>query len=181
MTVPDVPPSVGEGPPARTPEGATPPRESLKTRLWRWGFNLVPVYRSTGARVTFIASDFREVRIRLPLNLRTRNYVGTIFGGSMFAAVDPFHMVMLIQNLGRGYVVWDKAAGIRFLRPGRETLYARFVLDAAEVEAIKAELAAAPALERTYRVDLVDRHGTIHAFVEKTIRIRRRETPGGRP
>lgn len=103
--------------------------ESFGSRVRKWGFNLFPAYWCTGARITYLADDFREVRVRLPLNWRTRNYVGTIFGGSMYAAVDPVYMIMLIHNLGPEYEVWDKAASIRFREPGRDTLRARFVLD----------------------------------------------------
>lgn len=83
--------------------------ESLRTRLARWWFNWFPAYRGTGGQITYIAADWSEVRLRLPLNRRTRNYVGTIFGGSMYGAVDPIYMVMLIQVLGPAYVVWDKS------------------------------------------------------------------------
>ncbi len=62
--------------------------ESWRTRLARWGFNWFPAYLATGAHITYIASDWHEVRIRLPLIWRTRNYVGTMFGGSMYGAVD---------------------------------------------------------------------------------------------
>ena len=91
--------------------------ESFESRKMRWTFNLFPAYRGTGARVTYIASDFREARVRLPLNWRTRNYVGTIFGGSLYGAVDPMYMILLIKILGPDYVVWDKAATIRFVSP----------------------------------------------------------------
>lgn len=148
--------------------------ESMRTRLARWGFNWFPAYRGTGARITYIAHDFREIRIRLPLGLRTRNYVGTIFGGSMYGAVDPIYMVMLIRNLGPEYVVWDKAASIRFRRPGRTTLHARFVIDGAELESIREALSHSPTLDRTYSVDLTDAEGTVHATVEKVIHIRRK-------
>ncbi len=63
-------------------------------------FNWFPAFRGTGGRVTHVADDFREIRLALPLNWRTRNYVGTIFGGSLYAAVDSFYMIMLIQTLG---------------------------------------------------------------------------------
>src|SRR5215475_5393241 len=99
----------------------------------RWMFNLFPAYRGTGGRVTYIAADFREVRVKLPLSWRTRNYVGTIFGGSLYGAVDPVYMIMLIRILGPGWTVWDKAATIHFRRPGRETLFARFVLGDEEI------------------------------------------------
>ena len=148
--------------------------ESLRTRLTRWGFNWFPAYRGTGARITFIARDWREVRIRLPLSWRTRNYVGTIFGGSMYGAVDPIYMVMLIRVLGPGYVVWDKAASIRFGRPGRTTLFARFTMDDAELDAIREALRTSNTTDRMYTVDLVDAEGVVHATVEKTVHVRRR-------
>jgi hypothetical protein len=148
--------------------------ESIRTRLQRWAFNWFPAYRGTGGRITYIARDWREIRVRLPLSLRTRNYVGTIFGGSMYGAVDPIYMVMLIRALGPGYVVWDKAASIRFRRPGRTTLHARFVLDDAELDAIRDALRTAPAVDRVYTVDLVDTDGVVHATVEKTIHVRRK-------
>ena len=96
------------------------------------------------ARITYIADDWREVRIKLPLNWRTRNYVGTIFGGSMYGAVDPIYMVMLIRILGPTYVVWDKGATLQFKQPGRSTLHACFVLDAAEIDAVQAEAHGTP-------------------------------------
>ncbi|HUL58522.1 MAG TPA: DUF4442 domain-containing protein [Anaeromyxobacteraceae bacterium] len=149
--------------------------ESLRTALERRVFNVFPAYRGTGGRVTYIASDWREVRVELPLSLRTRNYVGTIYGGSLYGAVDPFYMLMLMKNLGPEYVVWDKAASIRFLRPGRSTLGARMAVDAAELDAIRAALEAARSVDRVYRVDLADAAGVVHASVEKTVYVRRRD------
>lgn len=151
--------------------------ESIRTRLMRWGFNWFPAYRGTGGRIDYIARDLREIRIRVPLSRRTRNYVGTIFGGSMFGAVDPVYMVMLIRALGREYVVWDKEATIRFRRPGRTTLYARFVLDDAELDAIRDALARETAVDRVYTVELKDAEGTVHAVVEKTIHVRKKKVP----
>jgi acyl-coenzyme A thioesterase PaaI-like protein len=139
----------------------------------RWGFNLFPAYRGTGARVTYIASDFREVRVELPLSWRTRNYVGTIFGGSLYGAVDPMYMIMLIHVLGPGYTVWDKAATIRFLRPGRSTLSARFLLDDAEIDEIRRRLESAPSVDRVYTVELKDAAGLTHAEVTKTVYVRK--------
>lgn len=148
--------------------------ESVRTKLQRWGFNLFPAYRATGARIVYIDRDFREVRVKLPLSWRTRNYVGTIFGGSMYGAVDPVYMIMLIKRLGPGYVVWDKSASIRFRRPGRDTLHATFLLEDTELEAIRSALQTDESVERVYTVELVDGEGTVHAVVEKMIYIRRR-------
>jgi hypothetical protein len=139
---------------------------------WKWAF--FPPWRGTGARVAYIASDFREVRVELPLSWRTRNYVGTIFGGSLYGAVDPVYMIQLMLLLGSGYVVWDKAATIRFRKPGRSTLTATFTIDDAELQAIRDLTASGEPVDRVYGVDLVDREGVVHASVEKTIYIRKR-------
>jgi acyl-coenzyme A thioesterase PaaI-like protein len=150
--------------------------ESLRTRLERFGFNLFPAYRGMGARIEYVASDYREIRCRVVKGLRTRNYVGTIYGGSIYGMVDPVFMLMLIKNLGPEYVVWDKAATIRFRKPGRETLYATFKVDQGEIDAIRALLRDPGRLsvDRTYHVDVVNRAGVVHAEVDKVLYCARR-------
>jgi len=150
--------------------------ESLRSKLERWGFNLFPAFRGTGARITYIADDHREVRVVLPLSWRTRNYVGTIFGGSMYGAIDGIHIVMLMKSLGSAYQVWDKAASIRFRKPGRSTLYAHVTLAPEEPDAIRAALQTNHSIDRTYRVELTDREGIVHAEIEKIVHFRRRAT-----
>ncbi len=144
----------------------------LRARFQKWAFNLFPAFRGTGGWITHIAPDHSEVRVRVPLSWRTRNYVGTIFGGSMYGAVDPIYMLMLIRRLGPNYTVWDKGATVRFRRPGRTTLFAHFVVDDDEIRRIKTLLAHQERIDRTYRIDLVDREGEVHATVEKVISIR---------
>lgn len=147
--------------------------ESIQTLFARVAFNLFPAYRGTGAWITYIARDWSEIRIRVPLSWRTRNYVGTIYGGSVYGAMDPVFMIMLIRMLGPSYVVWDKAASIRFVRPGRTTLGATFSIDPQSVEAIRTELATQSKTERVYAVELKDSAGVVHAIVEKCLHIAR--------
>ena len=149
--------------------------ESWRSRLARWGFNWFPAYRGTGARIEYVASDWREVRIRLPLSWRSRNYVGTIYGGSLYGAVDPIYMIMLIKILGPGYEVWDKAATIRFKKPGRSTLRAHFQLTDAELDAIKADVNRDGKTERTYVVELKDKDGNVCMSCEKLLSIKARK------
>lgn len=149
--------------------------QKLRIWLWKQRFNFFPAYRGSGARVTFIAPDWREVRVQVPLSWRTKNYVGTTFGGSMYAAVDPIYMMMLIRLLGPAYVVWDKGASIRFRKPGTGTLYAVFHVTVDETDAIRSSLEHAASIDRIYPVELVDSTGTVHATVEKTVYIRKRE------
>lgn len=155
--------------------------ESLRTRLTRVAFNFFPCYRRTGARLTYIADDYSEVRVKLPLNWKTRGYWGTIFGGSMYAAIDPVLLVMLARRLGAGYQVWDKAATIEFRKPGRATLYARFRIEETEIDELRRLLAQEPKIERTWRVELVDGAGTVHAAFTKTLHLHRRGAAADRP
>jgi hypothetical protein len=145
--------------------------ENFASKLDRWKFNFFPAYRGTGARVLFISEDYREIQIKIPLSWRTRNYVGTIYGGSLYGGIDPIYMLMLIKNLGGKYVVWDKAAKIRFRRPGKETLFGSFKITETELEDIKSILESQKSVDRIYNVELKDKAGTVHAEIEKTLYI----------
>ena len=147
---------------------------AISNKLRCWSFYRFGCYRGTGGRLKYIAEDWSEVRVELPLSWRTRNYIGTIFGGSIYSAVDPLYMLMLIHRLGPDFIVWDKAAKIEFLKPGREALHARFVVDDAELAAIRAALNTQRSIDRSYLVELKDAAGAACARVEKIIYIRRR-------
>ena len=149
-------------------------REAIANQLRCWWFYRYGCYRGTGGRVKYVAPDWREVKLEIPLSWRTRNYVGTIFGGSMYGAVDPIYMVMLIQRLGPGYIVWDKRATIHFKRPGRSALSAHFSVSDEEIRAIRQSLESAKSIDRTYTIEIVDGSGTPCATVEKVIYIRRK-------
>ena len=108
-----------------------------KSKVLKLGFNLSPMYRRTSAKVIYISDDFLKIQIKLPFSYKNANYVNTIFGGSMFSAVDPFPMTQLMNLIGDDYVVWDKAAEIFFRRPAKEDLYADFIYSLEELEEIK--------------------------------------------
>lgn len=145
--------------------------ESFKTKRLRWAFNIFPVYRGTGGRVKYIRHDYRAITVCIPLNWRTRNYVGTIYGGSMFGATDPMYMLMLMENLGKDYVVWDKAGSIRFRRPAKETLYAHFEIDQALLDDIKTEVALQQETNREFEIQLKDHTGKVYAHITRTVYI----------
>lgn len=150
--------------------------ESIQMRIKRWMYNFYPVYRRTGARIIYIDDSWKKIRISIPLRIWTRNYYGTISGISMFGGVDPIYMVMLIKLLGPDYVVWDKEAAIRFIKPGRNKLVAEFKINDDELNHIRQTLEAGPSVTQTYHVDLVDAQGTVCATVDKVIHIKKRNT-----
>lgn len=149
--------------------------ESWRTRLARWRFNLFPAYRGTGGRVRYVREDWREIRVEIPYSWRTKNYMGTTFGGSIYGACDPMHAMLLIQNLDEdAYAVWDKSACVDFKKPGETDLYATFEVTDAELDAVRDAVAAEGKVDRTYEVDVVDADGTVHATVENVVHVKRR-------
>jgi acyl-coenzyme A thioesterase PaaI-like protein len=150
--------------------------ETFSKKIERFKFNLFPAYRGSGGRIAYISEDYHEIHVKLPLNWRTKNYVGTIFGGSMFAATDPIYMVMLIKILGKTYVVWDKSTNIRFKRPGKETLFAKFLITPEEIVEIKAQLEETKSIDKIYKVELKNEKGKVHAIIEKTLYLSRKRS-----
>lgn len=144
-------------------------RESWATRRYRFLMNCYPMFFGTGGKILFWSSCYHEIHVRLRLNMWTYNLVGTMFGGSMFAAADPFYMVMLHQILGEDYVVWDKAASIRFRKPGRTKIYMRFLLEPAWVEALKEDVHPNGSAERVLQLEWKDAEGVVYAHIERTL------------
>jgi len=143
---------------------------NIQRLMLRW-INIWPPLLGAGIRVRWHSN--RVVDVEMKLRSWNRNYVGTHYGGSLYSMADPFYMLMLIKLLGPDYVVWDKAARIRFRRPGRSTLYARFTIGDDELKAIREALEHECSVDRVYQVDLTDAQGVVHATVEKTVYIRR--------
>lgn len=143
--------------------------------LLRRGLNLWPPFAFAGVRVTHLSDDFREARVRLGFHPLTRNYVGTQFGGSLFAMTDPFWMFLVLRRLGeRDYIVWDKAAEIEFVTPGRSAVTAEFVVTDEVVEELKAAAADGEKVLRWFETEVKDRDGTVVARVRKQLYVRRK-------
>lgn len=110
----------------------------------------------------------------LKLTFWNSNYVGTLFGGSLFSMTDPFYMLMLLENLGREYIVWDKSATIRFKKPGRGTVRCEFRLTEERLLEIKSELKEKSKIEPVFYAEIKDEAGDVVAEVEKILYIRRK-------
>jgi acyl-coenzyme A thioesterase PaaI-like protein len=136
--------------------------------------NLYPPYLGAGVRVK-TSPDLRTFEVRMKLRWWNRNYVGTHFGGSLYSMCDPFFMMILMEALGRGYVVWDKAATIRFRRPGRGAVRAVFQIPQERVEEIRAAADAGGKVEPVFTVDVLNEEGEVVAEVEKLLYVRRKD------
>src|SRR5579864_973288 len=137
--------------------------------------NLWPPFLGAGIRIQYIAPDMKAVDVEMKLRFWNANYVGTHFGGSLFAMTDAFYMLMLMANLGGDYIVWDKAASIRYRKPGKGTVRAEFRLTDAQLDDIREKVKLLPKYEPTFKVEVKDEQGTVIAEVEKLIYVRKKE------
>ncbi|HEY4930412.1 MAG TPA: DUF4442 domain-containing protein [Terriglobales bacterium] len=135
--------------------------------------NLWPPFAATGIHVRW-GADMKSVGVEMKLRFWNRNFVGTHYGGSLYSMTDPFYMLMLIKNLGPEYVVWDKAAAIRFRKPGRGKVRAEFRLTDAQLDDIREQLNTLPKYEPSYKIEVKDEAGEVVAEVEKVLHIRKK-------
>lgn len=143
---------------------------ALKRRL-----NLYPPFLGAGIRVRRVSDDLRLIEVEMPLHFWNQNYVGTHFGGSLYSMCDPFFMLILMNQLGPDYVVWDKAATIRFKKPGKGTMKAVFHIPEERVAEICAQADANGKVEPMFTVQITDTEGNVVAEVEKLLYVRKKE------
>jgi acyl-coenzyme A thioesterase PaaI-like protein len=135
-------------------------------------FRLWPPFIGAGIRVTDISDDWHRARVELRLGRLNRNFVGTHFGGSLYAMTDPFYMIMLIHVLGPDYVVWDQSGEVEYLKPGRTHVHAEFRLDPHRVQRLREEAADGSKLLPEFTIDVRDPAGEVVARVRKKIYVR---------
>jgi hypothetical protein len=146
---------------------------TFKQRLMLRLINLWPPIAGAGIRVRW-GADLKSVDVEMKLRMWNRNYVGTHYGGSLYSMADPFYMLMLMNNLGRDYIVWDKAATIRFRKPGKGKVRAEFRLSDAQLDDIREKLKTLPKYEPTFNVEVQDESGEVVAEVQKLLHIRKK-------
>lgn len=146
----------------------------MSTKWVRRLINFWPPFLFSGIRVKRIAPDWREITVELRLRWWNRNAVGTMFGGSLFAMVDPFYPLMLQHNLGPQYTVWVKSATIEFLTPGRTRATAAFSLSAETLDEMRTATANGDRHLPTFSVAITDPEGKPITRVQMALYVRRK-------
>lgn len=143
-----------------------------KNTIFKYGFNFSPMYRRSTGRIITVSEDLLKVKVKIPISFKNKNYVGSIFGGSLFSATDPVFMIQLMQILGNDYVVWDKEATIKFKRPAKSSGYVDFVFNEEEIKDIKARVIKEKEIDLIKNIKIKDKEASIvYAEVSKTIYI----------
>jgi acyl-coenzyme A thioesterase PaaI-like protein len=154
---------------------------SQDARLLRLGMNVWPPFAGAGIVVEELATDYTYVRVALKPTVFNRNYVGTHFGGSLFAMTDPFFMLMLMRNLGHRYYVWDRSAHIDFVAPGKGRVVAEMHITPDDLQEMRDGTAAGGKFERDFQTEVVDESGATVARITKRIyaRLKPEHRPAG--
>lgn len=141
-------------------------------------WNFWPPFFFSGIRILKKTKDFRHFYVKLKLRFWNANYVGTQYGGSIFSMADPFYMIMLLKNLGKEYIVWDKSSTIHYLKPGKTDLFADFTLSDEDIESIRKTVKEQNGkMEWKRKVEIKDQNGVIVAEVDKTLSIKLKQLP----
>lgn len=146
----------------------------MKAKALRRYLKVWPPFVFTGIRLEALSDDWRYARVRLKLTWYNRNYVRTHFGGALFMMADPFWMIMVMESLGRDYIVWDKAGAIDFVAPGREDVFAEFILEDAVLDELRAATASGEKHLRWFDVDIKTAGGELVAKFRKQLYVRRK-------
>lgn len=146
----------------------------LRQKFLEKAINFYGPYLGAGVKLETMSKDNRHAKVSMPLRFYNKNYMGTQFGGSLYSMVDPWYMLMLIKNLGKGYIVWDKGATIRFKKPGKSTVHAEFTLTQEIIDEIKAEVETNTKMDKVFKVEIKDGAGNLICEVDKVVYIRKK-------
>jgi len=146
----------------------------LRQKFLEKVINYYGPFVGAGIKLEEMSKDFRYAKVKMPLTVYNKNYMGTQFGGSLYSMTDPWYMLMMIKNLGKDYIVWDKAAAIRFKKPGKGTVRAEFRLTQEDIDEVKVYVAENTKMDKTFKVEIRDDSGTLIAEVDKVIYIRKK-------
>jgi acyl-coenzyme A thioesterase PaaI-like protein len=134
-----------------------------------------PPYWAAGIKVTDFSKDLTRITVQMPLIKRNTNYVGTHFGGNLYSMCDPWYMFILMEHLGPNYIVWDKAAEIEFVSPGKGTVSATFHISIDEIENLKKQLDETPKCLPVFHTEVTDMSHQTVAKIRKTLYVKRKD------
>jgi acyl-coenzyme A thioesterase PaaI-like protein len=145
---------------------------SFWRRLRERFINLYPPLLGAGIRSHYI--DEHTIRVEMKMTPLNRNIVGVHFGGSLYAMCDPWFMLILMRELP-DYIVWDKSASIKFVRPGRGKVTATFHIPQERVDEIRVAADQGEKVEPLFTVNVLDEQNQIVAHVEKLLYVRKKK------
>src|SRR5262252_10383353 len=134
---------------------------------------MYPPFVPMRIKVLEISAGWRNVRILLPLNARSRNPGGVMFGGYQAALADPI-AALACARIFPGYSVWTRAMTISFDHGGNSDLEMRFSLTPEQEAAIRIELERDGRSTPSFEYGYFRKDGVRCTVVRNTVAIRPR-------
>lgn len=129
----------------------------------------------SGIKIKNVNKERTRFDVTLRLTGRNKNLFGTQFGGSLYAMTDPFYAFILVLNLGDDYIVWDKSAEIKFIKPGKTKVFATLEIDATAIQNIKNEVDKIGKNTYVFTTNITDVNNEIIATVKKELYVRNKK------
>lgn len=153
----------------------------VSARTLTWALRFYPPLFFQRIWVRGFHMDFRQVDIKVTRSILNRNSNGSIFGGTIFAATDPFYSLMFDQIFKRkGYktIVWLKSSNIQYIKPAYSSLFFSIHITDADIDEVETALNNYGKFTKTFRISVYDRHGVECAAADNEVYIRDRTFAG---
>ncbi len=137
--------------------------------------NIYPPYWATGIHLDYISQDWKELTVSMKLRWYNKNAVGSHFGGSLYSMIDPHLMLMVMQLLGKDYIVWDKSAQIEYVSAAKTKVTAKICLTDKDIELIKQQTSSGVKYLPSFDIMILDESSNLVAKVQKTLYVRRKQ------
>lgn len=143
-------------------------------KVMKFLLNIYPPYLGAGVKIEYIRDDWKELKVSMVLRWYNRNAVGTHFGGSLYSMTDPHIMLLLMNSLGRDYIIWDKSAWIDFIKATKKRVYCTVTVTDEIINEIKEKTANREKFYPEFNLDIVDIDENLIAKVKKILYVRRK-------
>jgi len=147
----------------------------LKSSIARFLINLYPPMIFNGVRVIHVAEDYTALKLRIRRTFLTRNHSGSIFGGSLFSAVDPFYALLywqIFQHENIHCSTWLKSAEVKYLKPANTKLFANLFISEEEKNNALSTIKEKGRFDAHYTIYLVDKQGVKYVEVKQLITLK---------
>jgi hypothetical protein len=149
----------------------------VSENILKWGMRLYPPLLLQRIWIRSIDAGFRGADVKINRSLMTLNFGKAIFGGTIYAATDPFYAMLfgqLLKHKGYHISVWLKSARIQFLRPGRTDLYYRITITDEMINEVEKELNNKGVFVKSYTIEICSKTGDLYAIAKNEIYIRKK-------
>nr|WP_067061705.1 DUF4442 domain-containing protein [Mucilaginibacter sp. L294] len=141
----------------------------------KWIMRLYPPLLFQRIWVRGFDEGFRGVRVKIIKSIFNKNYNGSIFGGTIFAAADPFYPVLFDRVLNTGdrkLRIWSKSSKIDFLKPALSSVSFHIILTDADIELAIQTLNTNGKYEHGFLVEIYDNNNEVCASLMNEVYLR---------